>query len=225
MIGPYELDHIYTGDAFELASNVPDGSIDMIYCDPVYWNIGDYGWLAELATRVLKPGGAVIAQCGDLFFHDAWRCFRDAPGCELLHMPPLIEVIPFATAGYQIGPTTWIAGYHPHIFALRSERRVSLISRHYGTRDKKHHRWGDGTAFIWNYISRLTDDGGIILDPFSGSATVAVVAKLLGRRSLSFEIDPATATASRARLQQTQPPLLAVPAQQLPAAAAPIKGC
>ena len=63
-LGPYDLDTIVTGDARELAQALPDESIDLIFTDPVYWQIDDYAWLAELAARVLKPGGNVLAYAG-----------------------------------------------------------------------------------------------------------------------------------------------------------------
>lgn len=42
--------------------------------------------------------------------------------------------------------------------------------------------------------------GGIVLDPFAGSATTCVVAKRLGRRYLGFEVNPLFAESARRRL-------------------------
>jgi DNA modification methylase len=212
-IGPYNLDRCYCGDSRQLAADIPDQSIDLIICDPVYWWIADYAWLAQLAGRVLKPGGAVLAQCGEVFLYDAWLAFRTA-GSELYHIPPIIEVISFATATYQIGPVRMSSGYHAYIAALRSPRKVSIINRHHGKRDKAFHKWGDGLSFAWQYISVLTEPGAVVFDPFAGGATVGVAAKMLGRRSLSFEIDPATAAAASARIDNCQLPLIAMPATQ-----------
>lgn len=54
------INQIITGDARELAKQIPDESVDMVFTDPVYENIDDYRWLAETAARVLKPGGACL---------------------------------------------------------------------------------------------------------------------------------------------------------------------
>lgn len=46
-------------------------------------------------------------------------------------------------------------------------------------------------AIIAPLIEYSCPPGGLILDPFAGSGTVAVVAKKLGRRCISIEADPA----------------------------------
>src|SRR5262249_33480356 len=39
-------------------------------------------------------------------------------------------------------------------------------------------------------IDRLTDPGGLVVDPYSGSGTTLAAAKAMGRRWLGTEIDP-----------------------------------
>ena len=63
-------------------------------------------------------------------------------------------------------------------------------------------------------VSRFLGD--IILDPFCGGGTTAVVAKQLGRNFIAFEIDPATADIARKRLELVQPLLMPEEALQLP---------
>jgi DNA modification methylase len=67
MIEAY-IDTITTGDAFELAKGIPDESVDLVFCDPPYLKrhveAGIYSRLAEVATRVLKPGGFCLAYTG-----------------------------------------------------------------------------------------------------------------------------------------------------------------
>lgn len=43
---------------------------------------------------------------------------------------------------------------------------------------------------VRNLILNSSDEGGVVLDPFSGSGTTCAVAKRLGRRYLGFEINP-----------------------------------
>ena len=43
-------------------------------------------------------------------------------------------------------------------------------------------------------------NGQVVLDPFAGSGSTAVVAKMLGRRSISIEIDAGMAEKARRRL-------------------------
>lgn len=63
------------------------------------------------------------------------------------------------------------------------------------------------------YPSRLIEtpikagcpEGGIVLDPFMGSGTTAVVARRLGRKYIGFEPNPEYWTIAEKRLQQTIP--------------------
>ncbi len=66
-LGPYPLNSIITGDARELAQAIPDESVDLIFTDPPYddESVPLYGWLAETAARILKPGGFCFAYTGN----------------------------------------------------------------------------------------------------------------------------------------------------------------
>ena len=78
-LGPYllgpndENQGVYTGDARELAPAIPDGSVDLIFTDPVYQNIDDYRWLAETAARVLKSGKSCMALAGNMEKPELYR--------------------------------------------------------------------------------------------------------------------------------------------------------
>jgi len=205
VLGPFELDSIVTGDARALAAELPDACIDLILCDPVYWNIDDYRWLGHLAERVLVPGGALLAQVGEAFYLDAQAAIREA--AELVHLPPIIEVYYFCTTAFQVGPARISSGYTPYIFATRGPRKTSIMNRFFGKRDKAFHEWGDGANFAIQYISVLAAPGSVVLDPFTGGGTVPAAAKTLGRHFVAFEIDAKTAAAARGRIANTQPPL------------------
>ena len=110
-LGPFDLDSIVTGDARALAAELPDACVDLILCDPVYWNIEDYRWLGHLAERVLVPGGALLARVGEAFYLDAQAAIREA--AELVHLPPIIEVYYFCTTAFQVGPARISSGAEP----------------------------------------------------------------------------------------------------------------
>lgn len=206
---------IETGDARVLTEAIPDASISLILCDPVYWNTDDYRWLGALAARVLSDGGALLAQVGEPFWYDAETAFRTGAAGALVHLTPIIEVFHFCTSGYRTGATNFSSGYTPWLFATKGPRRCSVMNRFFGKRDKLHHRWGDGIHFAAKYVSVLTAPGDVVLDPFAGGGTVPAACIMTGRTFYACEIDPATANAANERLAHAPRPLLteAAPAQ------------
>lgn len=203
-LGPYELDSIITGDAMQLGEAVPAESVDLILCDPVYWEVGQYRWLGQLAERVLVPGGVLLAQVGEPFWHPAEAAIREA---ALVPMPAIIEAYYFCTSGYRVGATNISSGYTPYIFATKGPRKVSVMNRFFGKRDKTFHEWGDGGAFALQYISVLTAPEAVVLDPFTGGGTVPAACATLGRHYVAFEINPEHAANARDRIANLPPPL------------------
>jgi site-specific DNA-methyltransferase (adenine-specific) len=58
-------------------------------------------------------------------------------------------------------------------------------------------------ALVRPIVEGCTDQGDLVLDPFSGSGTTAVACKMAGRECLGIEKSPVYAAASRARLAAT----------------------
>jgi len=206
-LGPYLLgpndtpeNGIYTGDARELARAIPDESVDLIFTDPVYQNIDDYRWLAETGARVLKENGSCLAFAGNTYVI--------AAGSAMLGLldarPPLAQYITGPKARLfndrlQCNriPLLWFSKGRPanYWMAIQQSDYLSGI---------RGHKWGKN----WQMIRyRLTKFPGIAVDPFSGGGTLPAVCKMLGRRYLAFEIDPAVAEMARERVRNTQTPL------------------
>lgn len=53
-------------------------------------------------------------------------------------------------------------------------------------------------------LSKYSDEGDTILDPFAGSGTTCVAAKILGRKYIGIEISPVYAAIARKRVEQAQ---------------------
>lgn len=217
-LGPYLLgpndtpeNGIYTGDARELAREIPDESVDLIFTDPVYQNIDDYCWLAETAARVLKPDSACLAFCGIGWLGESIAGLQ-AGG--LRYRWQLILSMPYRNGGHIPG------GFSQYISCLWFEKGKGLPL--YQVPDMRLWRpadgpfeWAKNPDFVAYYVSAFSSDWATIVDPFCGSGTVPAVCKKLGRRWLAFEIDPDTAERARERVRMTQPPLFVPEPTQL----------
>lgn len=62
-----------------------------------------------------------------------------------------------------------------------------------------------------------TPPGGVVLDPFLGAGTTAIMAKRLGRRCIGIELVPETAALARRRITEDAPMLAAIEEAQPPA--------
>jgi DNA modification methylase len=71
---------------------------------------------------------------------------------------------------------------------------------HAGGREKDAHEWQKSLIDVEYLIEKLTDQGALVVDPFTGAATVPTACKKLGRRWLACEIDRDTARIARGRI-------------------------
>lgn len=195
-------------DAKVLCDGIPDESIDLILCDPVWQRTEDYQWLAQIAARVLVPGGNCIAECGHLFIKEA----LDVMSKSLSYVWLLIESHREKKGlGHNFSARIAIK-YTPYIWFCKGNSRNRIGESvmdcvESSWRRKELHPWQDTPFLFSNLMVRLCPPGGIILDPFTGSGTVPAVCKTLGRRCIAFEIDPAVAEIAR-RQAKSAPEML-----------------
>jgi hypothetical protein len=169
----------------------------------------DYRFLACLGDRVLKPGGSIVAQAGNVHRLQA-EIYME--GFGLVTCPLINEIM--TGGGYQDFNTRSVYMDKPYIWKLKPGTKERGWMRTLVTgmgRDKSVHEWGDTPAAFMMAIERLTQPGDLILDPFTGGGTAPAACKMLGRNYLAFEIDPETAERARQRVLATQAPLF-VPA-------------
>lgn len=66
--------------------------------------------------------------------------------------------------------------------------------------DKKHHHWGQNENGIAALVEAFTEPGELVVDPFMGGGTTAVVCKALGRRFVGCDVDSDAVQTTRERL-------------------------
>jgi len=208
------LNEIITGDARELAREISDESIALIFTDPPYLReyLPLYHWLTQEAARVLVPGGWLFAYGPGEYIPDVLDLMR---GCGLTYFWIFALL---HNGGY---PRVWyknlMSGYKPvFVFTKGKPSRLPWqASVGSVAADKQFHEWGQGVGFAFKTIDILTSSEDTVWDPFVGGGTTAAACKMLGRNYLAFEIDPGTAQIARDRLLNTQPPLFVLQPEQL----------
>lgn len=215
-LGPYQEDQIYQGNAFILGTDVPAACADLIMCDPVWNDWNQYTWTVHFASSVLKPGGNLLMQTAPPNLWELVALVRAAAdGCgNMIPVTIISETFPYAMNTH-FGTRTR-QGWKPWMW-LRKESEPGMpkipwkhfVSDRFTSRgtDLTLHKWGDKPEFAVYYMLHLTEPGALVIDPFTGSGTVPVVAKSLRRRFLAFEIDPLTFADTSVRLEGTTPGL------------------
>jgi len=210
LLGPNDTveNGIYCGNARELSKGIPDESIDLIFTDPVYQNIDDYRWLAEMAARVLKPDSALLVwyatplkdltmdalRLGGLTYRWDLSMFLSGPGGSVLHgiVCKKTDCFWFEKGKSNTVHTVW------DVQLGITLPRGKMINRHL---------WAKDQPVTMRWLDAFCEPNEVVFDPFTGGGTVPAVCKMLGRRWLAFEIDSATAEMARERVRNTQPPL------------------
>jgi len=115
---------------------------------------------------------------------------------------------------------------YPH----KRDRKQGYLLKDYGGKKDKLHPFGPLVSDVWTDIHRIkhnkkrdphpcqlpihlldrlillaTDEGNIVLDPFSGTGTTAVSAKRLGRKYIGFELDSEYVEISKRKLEAVDP--------------------
>jgi len=99
------------------------------------------------------------------------------------------------------------------------------VFRYPVTQADKHHQTGKPTPLLLD-ILRIVPPGAVILDPFAGSGTTLVAARMLGLRAVGFELlahNVATTEARLAAAPRPLPPAAPAPQPRLPGTEAPPK--
>jgi len=200
---------IIVGDYRIAGRRVQDGTVDLIFCDPV-WGTHEkpelvdrnYRDLARFASRVLKPSGWCLAYVGGSFWLQAGMAMK-----QHLEPGPLFAAVhggPGALASISrhfnvIAKFKPVLAFFKPPFAAPSKAFSDVV---FGKREKGLHEWQQSLVEAEHFIGHLCAPGGLVLDPFCGSGTTCAAAKRIGRRWLAFEIDAKTAAAARARVQR-----------------------
>jgi len=179
------------GDILEASAEIKDESVDAIITDPPYPEefIPCYGVLADVAARVLRPGGFVLAMAGQS------------------HLPEIMVMLTANVAlryqwtlGYFTpGESTQVFGrkvksnWKPIVWLVKGKNDWEHVEDtvRSDANDKRFHEWGQSVGGMAQLIERFTVEKSLVLDPFVGGGSTAVAALSLGRLFVGIDIDKA----------------------------------
>jgi adenine-specific DNA-methyltransferase len=219
------VNRIVTGDCIEVMKEMPNASVDFIATDPPYLvrytsrdgrsiaNDNTSEWLVPAFAqmyRVLKPDRFLLSFYGwnkvDRFFA-AWR----------------------ASGFHPVGHLVWTKNYHSNErFVRYSHDCAYLLAKGepqlpaIALRDvldwqytgNELHPTQKPVMALLPVIMAFSHMSDIVFDPFIGSGTTAIAARILGRRYIGIEIDPIYAHKAEDRVKRDNILSLVQPVQE-----------
>lgn len=223
------MDEIINGDAYELIKSIPDKSVDLIVTDhPYEFGSGHSTWLFKTRMKG-RTAYDEITDRGLNKGVDAKRILPELKRvmkrtniylwCNKDQIKPYLDFFLGCNFEFIIwgksNPPPFVGGHYlkdkeyclyfleqgvkNHITCERV-RTVYMSKTNVEGKKSYDHPTIKPLPIIENLILNSSDQGGVILDPFSGSGTTCVAAKELGRHYIGFEIDRRYWEISQSRL-------------------------
>jgi len=169
----------------------------------------------EFSVEWMKEAYRILKKTGSMYVFSGWTNLKDILNA--------LDDVGFITINhliwkYQFGVFTrrkYVTSHYHILFVVKDEKSykfnkiehypedVWIINREYWTGKTK-----TPTKLPVELVKKIllfsSNEGDIVFDPFIGSGTVAVVAKMLGRHFLGFEIVPEYCKFAKQRLSNIQ---------------------
>jgi 16S rRNA G966 N2-methylase RsmD len=192
---------LYAGDADEVLADLSEGCADLVLTDPPYpaEDLGAWSVLAKHAARVLVPDGILCALSGQIMLPEVlarlgehlaygWTYCQPLPGSSSRIRARRIGQAWKPWLAHSNGP--WPSGridWHPDVLDGAPMAKAG-------------YRWEQSTGPAAQLIHFLCPEGGVVLDPFTGTGAYGEAALRCGRRFVGIEADAGRARRAAARL-------------------------
>jgi len=200
MVKPYYQDEwvtIYHGDCREILPELP--KVDLVLTDPPY-NVGkDYGLYKDNLPEpeYLEFIGAVIKEGGRLSNNNLAVYIGSEQIKKIWGLLPLAKLIVVEKRAMGVTKGKFALQYHGLLTTATPSNMVRdlwsdirLPGEGYFFKEERFPTPGLTSATLFmRVISKFTETGQIVLDPFLGSGTTAYCAKKLNRKCIGIEIE------------------------------------
>jgi 16S rRNA G966 N2-methylase RsmD len=202
------------GDFIEQSQKeIADSSVDLVLSDPPYGReyLPLYHKLANLALRVLKPGGSLVFYVGHIILDEVIKIFDEFSLNKLNNSTNLqywwILTVKHSGHHQKVYPRHVFAEWKPLLWYIKGQRVNDLvISNTIGDYiessppSKIEHKWQQSTIEAEYIIKNLTLENQTVLDPMMGSGTTGIASLNLRRKFIGIEIDTETFGIAKANI-------------------------
>ncbi len=192
---------VHHGEFNDVLRDFDEDSFDHIITDPPYHerHLHLYGELAEVAERVVKPGGLVAAIAPHNFLPSVIN--KMSPHLDWFWQWVMVQDEPTILAKKKVG-----IRYKPIVvFQVPPETALDKQAHDIITpydREKDEHKWQQPVRTTAELITDLTEPNDRICDPMAGSGTTGIAALDEGRRAVLIDSDEDALTTARERLSE-----------------------
>jgi hypothetical protein len=192
---------LFEGDMAERATEVPDGSADLVIADIIYGDLKMAANVALFASRKLAPGGVLALYNG----HERNVEALSAVGAHLELRATGWHRLPGSMRGAGT-VVTRIEGL-PIWFFCRPKNRPRCGIKHLEFTSartmevtKRLHPWEKSLDATLDLVRSIVRPDSLVVDPCCGSGTSGVAALMHGCRFIGIDIDPKAVEIARSRL-------------------------
>jgi hypothetical protein len=192
------VEGFHLGDFREVAKQIPDGSVDLIWADPPYdrASLSLYGDLARIAAAKLVPGGSLVCYVGTYLVPDVLDLVRPLLRywwtLYVLHTGQKARMTEYGIR-VTVKQLLWF------VRGSRGDKETFLDDSVLSTMEKADHDWQQSLEESRYYVGKLVPRNGLVFDPFLGSGTTALACKQLGVRFVGCDVDQQALNLAKAR--------------------------
>lgn len=160
-----------------------------------------FSWMRQKAPHRAQRISVVYERRGDMDNASRWE------GWRVGNLRPTFEPVLWFTKPYKIGTTLadnvlmhGVGAFNENAFLKYEDSPDNILKSGFVSRESGFHPTQKPVRLMMALIELASSEGQVVLDPFSGSGSTLVAAKILGRKYLGFEANTEYANVALERL-------------------------